>query len=799
MLNKIKKTMILTFISSIFITFTISLFAEDIPYQKPGGIIEDMFNRPYNPSLGILPQINKKILRERSIYMPLDFMAEPVIRIAGIEIYEKSRAKVRSSFTTKFSMANLYSDSLTQINLPENAVYGGEISSFNNKKLVLQQYSKDKITLWMVTTDSLKVTKLLDSGINQVFVESVRWMPDNKNLLLTLVPNNLTKPTPKSTIPSGPIVVESSGKESQNRTYPSLIKNTYDEELFNYYATVQLAFFNTESNTLNNFMEPMILTDISVSPDGNYILCKEILKPFSRKTEYYYFPCQWLILDIQNNKKIILSSRPAYENAKAGWVQTGTRYYMWDALSNNNLFALSTLDDGNPNGQTGFKDETSLLVYPYNNSKSIYKSKDRLSQLNYITPEIIYVKENNWKKKSSKALLINTKTYKQYLIFNKNNDEIYNDPGEIQYKNDYRGYSVPFIVDNNIFFMGEGLSDKGRKPFIDKLNLLTFNKTRIMEANSQDYTDFYYLFDNDPNLLLFTKQNPQSPINYYVYNIKEKSEKALTKYLNNIPEFTQLQKKVIKYQRPDGVQLSGILYLPAVIDSTKKLPLIMSAYPQEYLTAESASQSDNTDKRFNRPYASSMLYMCLEGYAVLNDASFPIIGDPQTVNDTWMAQAIANAKAAIDYLSHEGIIDSNKVIIEGHSYGAFMVVNLLARCDLFAGGIARNGAYNRTLTPFGFQKERRTLWEAKDVYLNLSPFLYVNQIKKPLLLIHSMEDTNPGTYPIQSQRLFEAMEGNAKLCRYVQLPLEDHSYSTKETHLHLLWEYQQFLNKLFNN
>jgi len=282
----------------------------------------------------------------------------------------------------------------------------------------------------------------------------------------------------------------------------------------------------------------------------------------------------------------------------------------------------------------------------------------------------------------------------------------------------------------------------------------------------------------------------------FTFNLKTKSEKAVTNFDDNIPELTRLQKRVIKYTRADNIQLSGILYLPADYDSTKALPLIMSAYPQEFSDPETASQTSHSDKRYNRPWSSSPLYFCLEGFAVLQDASFPIIGDPQTVNDTWMEQAVANAKAAIDYLAKEGIVDSNKVIIQGHSYGAFMVVNLMSHSNLFAGGIARNGAYNRTLTPFGFQKERRNLWEAKEVYLKLSPFLYADKIQKPLLLIHSMEDTNPGTFPIQSQRLYEALEGNGKICRYVQLPLEDHSYSAKETHLHLLWEYQEFFKKV---
>jgi dipeptidyl aminopeptidase/acylaminoacyl peptidase len=253
--------------------------------------------------------------------------------------------------------------------------------------------------------------------------------------------------------------------------------------------------------------------------------------------------------------------------------------------------------------------------------------------------------------------------------------------------------------------------------------------------------------------------------------------------------------RVINYTREDGVLLSGTLYLPEGFDGSERLPLLMSAYPREFLDIATASQSSRSDNRYIRPFGSSNFYMCLSNVAVLVDASFPIVGDTETVNNTFIEQSIMNAKAAIDYLDEQGIIDRDKVVIQGHSYGAFMVLNLMAHSDLFAGGIAQNGAYNRTLTPFGFQSERRTLWQAREQYINLSPFLFANQINKPLLLIHSTDDTNSGTFPLQSRRLFEALDGLGKIARYVQLPTEGHHYRARETHLHVLWEYKRFFDE----
>ena len=783
---------------------TCLLYSADLEYQSPGGIIEEIFNRPYNPGVSLYQKLGLKIYKERSLYIPLDFLAEPIVRYAGIQVYEKSRSSVRSSFYTEYKWGELYSDSLNTLPLPKNSVFGSDIPSFDGQKTVFMEYSKDKISLWMIHLDSLKagktdsaLEKLLDGGINQVFDESVQWMPDNRHLLVRLIPQDLKKPEQLSLIPKGPIILETSGKESQNRTYPNLLKNQYDEDMFEYYGSVQLALFDTQTKTLKQILNPMMLSYTDPSPDGKYLLCKEIMKPFSRKVSYYSFPSQWIVIDLLNMKKIVLSQSPATDDLRAGWVMKGNRAFWWNAHKDNTLFRLTTLDDGNPDNEKGFRDEVSELSYPFNAKvKSIYKSRQRISNVNFINDNILYVREYDWKKKRSKAFLSNLKTYKQYTIYDKLNEEKYDLPGNIAYKSLSDGRIRPYISENSLFFIGDGLTQNSRKPFIDQLNLSTFTKKRLIELDEQDYVSIAYLMDENPNEFLLYRENPQTPLNLYVYNLKTKTEKAITNFDDNIPELTRLQKRVIKYTRPDNVQLSGILYLPADYDSTKALPLIMSAYPQEFSDPETASQTSHTDKRYNRPWSSSPLYFCLNGFAVLQDASFPIVGDPQTVNDTWMEQAVSNAKAAIDYLAKEGIVDSNKVIIQGHSYGAFMVVNLMAHSNLFAGGIAKNGAYNRTLTPFGFQKERRNLWEAKDVYLKLSPFLYANKIQKPLLLIHSMEDTNPGTFPIQSQRLYEALEGNGKICRYVQLPLEDHSYSAKETHLHLLWEYQEFFKNV---
>ncbi len=768
----------------------------EIHWQKPDPFIEDIFNREYLPSMSFLDKIDKKILHRRSVYIPLEWLAEPVVRYAGIEIYEKSRAGIRSSFITSYHIADLYSEDYIDIALPENSAFGHEIESHNQSSFVLFEYKHDKIVLWHVDTNTLETKILLDGGITQALSNTLKWFPDNENILISLIPDNFIKPTGKKNVPTGPIVMETSGNISQNRTSQNLLQNSLEEDLFEYYASSQLAMVNTITGKITKIAQPGIISYADISPDGRYLLIKEYKRPFSGKVAYYRFPNSWHVYDIKEDKKVNLADHDLSAFLKTGWVQTGKRWFSWHPFYESSLIYLHALDDGNPDSEVKYKDEIRLLNAPFTGkSKSLLKINNRLNSISFASKEIFIYEESEWRSNTRKSTLINKK--KSHILFERHRRDIYDHPGEPVSFTNNQGHHAVLLKNNKIFLQGQGISADGRIPFIDILDVNTFQKQPLIKFDVNDYLIISGFYNNNPDLILLNIQNRNTPNNIFIHNITNNSQTALTNFIDTIPELTRLQKKVIRYKREDGIDLSAILYLPENydLDNPVRLPLLMSAYPREYADASTASQASLSDNRFVRPYGSSNFYLCLDNIAVLTNASFPIIGDAETVNNTFMEQAVANAKAAIDYLNNEGIINPNQAVIYGHSYGAFMVANLLAHSDLFAGGIAQNGAYNRTLTPFGFQSERRTLWQAKDVYLNLSPFLFVHKIQKPLLLIHSMDDTNLGTYPVQSRRLFEALEGNGKDCRYIQLPLEGHSYNAKETHLHLLWEYKKFFDE----
>jgi dipeptidyl aminopeptidase/acylaminoacyl peptidase len=264
--------------------------------------------------------------------------------------------------------------------------------------------------------------------------------------------------------------------------------------------------------------------------------------------------------------------------------------------------------------------------------------------------------------------------------------------------------------------------------------------------------------------------------------------RALTRFADPTPQIRGIKQELLTYERADGVKLSGTLYLPADHVEGTKLPLFVWAYPLEYTDPATAGQNTNATTRALRIRGASHLALVLAGYAVLDNATMPVVGDPETMNDTFVEQIVASAQAAIDACVARGVADPDHVGVGGHSYGAFMTANLLAHCDLFRAGIARSGAYNRTLTPFGFQSERRTIWQARDTYVTLSPFFVADRIDEPLLMIHGEKDSNTGTFPIQSERLYQAVKGNGGAARLVMLPGEDHGYQARESVLHTVAE-----------
>jgi dipeptidyl aminopeptidase/acylaminoacyl peptidase len=406
------------------------------------------------------------------------------------------------------------------------------------------------------------------------------------------------------------------------------------------------------------------------------------------------------------------------------------------------------------------------------------------------------------------SMNFNNPSEKPKMISDLNVNDRYNDLGQPVLRTLPNGERVIQQVGDEIYLTGNGASPEGDKPFLRMLNLKS-NETRQIFRSGNDAYETFVGFANNVNSansisIITRKETVNTPPNLYIRDIGLQgigagSIKQITNFTDPTPQLRGITKKLVRYKRADGVDLSFTLYLPPNYKEGTRLPTVVWAYPLEFTDASTAGQVSGSTNRFTSIGGYSHLFFLLQGYAVLDDTTMPVVGDPLTVNDTFIKQIVDSAKAAIDKATEMGVTDPNRVGVGGHSYGAFMTANLLAHSDLFRAGIARSGAYNRTLTPFGFQSERRNFWEAKELYQNVSPFFYADKINEPLLMIHGEADNNQGTFPIQSERLFAAMRGNGGTARLVMLPLESHGYAAKESTEHVLWEMINWFDKYVKN
>ena len=397
------------------------------------------------------------------------------------------------------------------------------------------------------------------------------------------------------------------------------------------------------------------------------------------------------------------------------------------------------------------------------------------------------------------------------VIWDRSAQDRYGDPGVPVMKTLASGERVILQKGDTIFLRGAGASNKGDFPFLAKFDLETLKSERVFQAADGTYEEVDAVLSDDGSKFLTRYETPNDVPNYYVRQAGSAEKTAVTHFADPAPELRGIQKQLVRYKRDDGVDLSFTLYLPPECGSVDDkgampchkagvpMPTIVWAYPLEFSDASTAGQVSGSQFRFTTMSGISELFLVTQGYALLDSATMPVVGDPDTMNNTYVEQITASAKAAIQKAAEMGVTDPNRVGVGGHSYGAFMTANLLAHTSLFKAGVARSGAYNRSLTPFGFQSERRTFWEARDMYIKVSPFAFADKIKTPILLIHGEADDNSGTFPIQSERMYQAIKGNGGIVRYVTLPYEAHGYQGRESVEHVHWEMVTWFDKWVKN
>ncbi|HEV7593620.1 MAG TPA: prolyl oligopeptidase family serine peptidase [Gemmatimonadaceae bacterium] len=631
------------------------------------------------------------------------------------------------------------------------------------------------------------------------------WVNGNAPLICRLWPMNRGAPPKSSEVPAGVIVQESYGRSAPARTYEYLLQNPADEALFDYYFTDQIYLVGLDARN-TPIGEPGIHKSVSPSPDGKYLLVETIQRPYSYQVPMDVFPSRTEVWDL-NGKVVreIRNSRVAEEAPSArDAVLPGIRFVTWRSDVPSTLVMVEALDNGDPRNRVPKRDQVSFLSAPFAGPpKPFVQTEYRFSSLTWVAPDIAFLNERLSRGARTRTWMIDPSAANggtPKLVWDRSTEDRYSDPGNLVYVQDPASDRyIPLRSSDGkyLYLRGSGASPEGDRPFLDRFDLTTAKSERLWQSAAPYYEQVLQVIDANANQLITQRESPADPPNVFVRDLRSKTLSPVTKLGDPAPYFAGVRSELITYSRPDGVKLSATLYLPPGYDKSQgRLPFFFWAYPREFQSANAASQLTGSPYQFKRPGRQNYLMLLMHGYGVLDGPTMPIVGAVgKESNDTYIDQLVASAQAAVDKIVDMGVADRDRIGIGGHSYGAFMTVNLLAHSDIFRSGIAESGAYNRTLTPFGFQAEPRTYWEAPEVYNAMSPFNYANRIKAPVLLIHGQRDDNSGTFPIQSERLFAAIKGNGGNVRYVQLPLEPHGYTARETQRHLLWEYINWLDK----
>jgi dipeptidyl aminopeptidase/acylaminoacyl peptidase len=778
---------------------------EALNYQVPPKEIADILLAPPTPYLMFDNAGKWMLMLDRVNYPPITELAQPELRLAGIRLNPANSGQSRTNGFIGMKLVSI-TDKKERIikNIPTDAKIENVSFSPDAKYIAFTLSFVNHIELWIAAVSNCESKRLSDIAVNaSVPGYPYEWTPDSKKIIALIIPEDRGKAPENGSLPTGPIVQQTTGSKAPVRTFQDMLRNETDAKLFEYYCSSKLVAVSL-TGKIQTIGSKGIYIDFSISPDGKYILTHRLHRPFSLLVTYSRFPMEISILDTLGKQVRMVADIPVSEDIPKGFssVRKGPRDFVWRSDVPAELYWVEAQDGGDAEKKADIRDKLYHLAAPFDKDPIEGISLAlRFDNIYWYDGKLAVVNESWWdtRKTITSFFTPDNPTGEKKIIFDRSSEDTYNDPGAFELEINKYGKPILLSPDKgkSFFLEGEGASPEGNRPFVREFEVQNKKVTELWRSDAPWFETSYKILDPKNLTLITSRESVSEPANFYIRTVKSGKLEALTAFPNPYPQLSGVKKQSLKYHRKDGILLTANLYLPYADDSkNKKLPVLVWAYPQEFKSASAASQVKDSPYRFMHISWASPLFWLARGYAVLDDPSLPIVGEgKQEPNDTYIEQLVAGAKAAVDTLVSMGVADPRKFAIGGHSYGAFMTANLMAHSELFAAGIARSGAYNRTLTPFGFQAEERTLWEAKDVYANMSPFMYADKIKKPILLIHGEADNNSGTFPIQSERFYAALKGHGATARLVILPYESHGYRAKESLLHMLWEMDQWLEK----
>ncbi|NEQ47395.1 MAG: S9 family peptidase [Leptolyngbya sp. SIOISBB] len=771
-------------------------------WQQPPEPIASMLDTPWYPGVIISPNHQWLVQLHRPPLTSLSELAQPRLQLAGLQINPALRAPARAYAFVGLTIQSIQTGEQTTIELPQSAGIRNLSWSPTGNLLAFTLDQPDGVELWLADMATGQTQQLTGPTLNNTYGAPCRWISDEAGLLCKMVPPELGEPPIASPVPTGPRIEQNLGRTAPVRTYTNLLESPADEALFEHYLTSVLVRVSLQGD--RTVLTPsQLIASMAPSPDGQWILLRTLQRPFSYQVPARLFPKRISVLDHDGQEVYRVADLPLADDIPVTFdsVRTGRRTIGWRSDRPATLYWVEALDGGDASQEVAQRDAVFQLPAPFQREpQPLWKTTLRYNDILWGNDTLALGVEAWYDTRRVRVWQLNPAAPEQppILLDDRDYQDRYNDPGQpVTTPGPYHRRVLMLAPDNqSLYLRGRGASPEGVYPFLDRWQLTTQEKTRLWQAADPYYESVTVLLNNQATQLITHRESTEETPNYWRQDLVTGQQTALTDFADPRPWYRDLIPQVIRYERADGVLLSATLYLPPGHEpiTDGPLPTLLWAYPQEFKSRDAASQVTTAENAFRRPYSYDPRFLLTQGYAVVMGPTMPIIGEGEVEpNDTYVQQLTQSAEAVVNYLIENGISRPDQLAIGGHSYGAFTAANLLAHTDLFQAGIANSGAYNRSLTPFGFQGEQRTFWEATDAYLDMSPFTHAANINEPLLLIHGANDENAGTYPIQSERLYGAMKGLGGTVRWVELPLEGHGYESREAVGHVLWEMERWL------
>jgi dipeptidyl aminopeptidase/acylaminoacyl peptidase len=781
-------------------------------YDKPPAAVLDVLHAPSPPGVALNPTRDVAVLVTWEDYPPIARVAEPFLKLAGVRIEPKNHGLHSTPggygiapCARALVLVRVSDGKETKVALPPGACVDWPTWSADGTRFVFRNTTAEAVELWLGDATTGEVRRVPKVRLNPMFGSPVRWLPDQKTLLVKLVPEGQGAPPPAPPVPPGPNIQETRGDKGASSTYEArdLLRTAHDEALFDHFAASRLATVDVASSAITTIGAVAPLWDASPAPDGEHLLVQTLEKPWSRVVTAGRFARRIEVWDRKGKVVHAVAKIPVAERVPIHGVRTGPRDFDWRPTEPATLVWAEALDGGDWNAKVPARDKVMLQRAPFAGAPvEIARLEQRYAGLSFTEdPRVALLGEYDENRHWTRTFVVDLDdpAKKPKKLWDLSTDEHYADPGSPVRKVLPNGEWVVKKQGDTIWLSGTGSSPDGDRPFLDRLDLATGKSERLFRSEKTALERFVAFADPAATTLLTWHQSQKDVPNLFARTLGAKvtnpqagepawtsTPRAITHVPDPAPAVRAIQKRLVKYKRKDGVELSFTLYTPPGYKEGTRLPTILHAYPLDYAEASKAGQVTGSEQRFTTLRNESLVL--LAGYALIKDAAFPVVGDPKKAYDTYLDQLVMDAKAAVDKAVELGVADPERIGVTGHSHGALMTVNLLAHTDLFRAGVATSGSYNKTLTAFGFQNERRTVWQAPDVYVKVSPFFAVDKLKLPLLVMHGEDDANPGTTPLQAEKLYEAIRGNGGTARLVMLPHEPHWYSAMESNEQLLYE-----------